>query len=82
MGVWWASMPFNRRIQYASFLENQALIESKWHKNFGDRMNELVLIGQFPDEVQITEDLEKCLLTNQELMLYFANKPFSDPWPF
>lgn len=82
MGVWWASMPFNQRIQYASFIENQALIESKWHKNFGDRLNELVLIGQFPDEEQITKELEKCLLTNQELMLYFSNKPFSDPWPF
>jgi G3E family GTPase len=82
MGVWWASMPFKQRIQYASFIENQALIESKWHKNFGDRMNELVLIGQFPEEEQITKELEKCLLTNQELTLYFSDKPFSDPWPF
>lgn len=82
MGVWWASMPFNQRIHYASFIENQKLIESKWHKNFGDRMNELVLIGQFPDEERILQELEKCLLTNQELTLYFSNKPFSDPWPF
>ncbi|MBC6367785.1 GTP-binding protein [Algoriphagus sp. AK58] len=82
MGVWWASMPFNQRIHYASFIENQKLIESKWHKNFGDRMNELVLIGQFPDEKRILKELEKCLLTNQELTLYFSKKPFSDPWPF
>lgn len=82
MGVWWASMPFNQRIHYASFIENQQLIESKWHKNFGDRMNELVLIGQFPDEKRILKELEKCLLTNQELTSYFAQKPFSDPWPF
>ena len=82
MGVWWASMPFKQRIQYASFIENQAQIESKWHKIFGDRMNELVLIGQYPDEKTITEELQKCLLTDQELTSYFANKPFSDPWPF
>jgi len=75
-------MPFKQRIQYASFIENQALIESKWHKNFGDRMNELVLIGQYPDEKTITEELKKCLLTDHELTLYFANKPFVDPWPF
>ncbi len=82
VGVWWASMPFNQRTRYASFIENQKHIESKWDKLFGDRMNELVLIGQYPDEAEIKKELNACLLTDQELNLYFAGKPFKDNWPF
>ncbi|MFN3998856.1 GTP-binding protein [Algoriphagus sp.] len=82
VGVWWASMTFKQRSQYASFIENQKHIESKWDRLFGDRMNELVLIGQYPDQEQIQKELESCLLTNQELNLYFEGKPFKDNWPF
>ncbi|RIW18512.1 GTP-binding protein [Algoriphagus lacus] len=82
IGVWWASMPFSQRIQYASYLENQKTIESKWDKRYGDRMNELVLIGQYPDEKVIQKELENCLLTPLELESYFNGKPFKDNWPF
>jgi G3E family GTPase len=82
VGVWWASMSFKQRTQYESFIENQRWIESKWDKLFGDRMNELVLIGQYPDEDQIIHELKNCLLTDQELNLYFAGKSFKDNWPF
>ena len=37
IGVWWSSMSFDERIKYLSFVENQKLIESDWHKEFGDR---------------------------------------------
>lgn len=82
VGVWWASMPFKQRIGYASFIENQKHIESKWDKKFGDRMNELVMIGQYPDEAQIRKELESCLLTDRELNLFFQGKSFRDNWPF
>lgn len=82
VGVWWASMSFKQRSQYASFIENQRWIESKWDKLFGDRMNELVLIGQYPNEEEILKELKACLLTDQELNLYFAGKSFQDNWPF
>lgn len=82
VGVWWASMPFTQRTRYASFVENQKHIESKWDKLFGDRMNELVLIGQNPDEEQIQKELVACLLTDQELNSYFSGKSFKDNWPF
>jgi G3E family GTPase len=82
VGVWWASMPFNQRIGYASYLDNQKSIESKWDKRYGDRLNELVLIGQYPQEELIRKELEACLLTEKELALYFKNKPFRDNWPF
>lgn len=82
IGVWWASMSFKERTRYASFVENQKLIESKWDKKFGDRLNELVLIGQYPDVNQIREELESCLLTEQELQSFLEGKPFHDSWPF
>lgn len=82
VGVWWASMSFKERTRYASFVENQKLIEIKWDKLFGDRMNELVLIGQHPDEEQVLKELKSCLLTDQELNLYFSGKSFKDDWPF
>jgi G3E family GTPase len=82
VGVWWASMPFGQRIRYTSYLDNQKSIESKWDKRYGDRLNELVLIGQYPQEELICKELEACLLTEKELALYFKNKPFRDNWPF
>lgn len=82
VGVWWASMPFKDRTRYASYHENQKEIESKWDKNFGDRANELVLIGQYPEEKKILAELTSCLLTDQELTNFFAGKSFHDPWPF
>lgn len=82
VGVWWASMPFGQRIRYASYLDNQKSIESKWDKQYGDRLNELVLIGQHPEEELIRKELEACLLTEKELALYFKDKPFHDNWPF
>jgi G3E family GTPase len=82
VGVWWASMPFNQRTRYASFIENQKHIESKWDKLFGDRINELVLIGQNPDEEQIQKELKACLLTDKELNSFFSGKSFKDSWPF
>lgn len=82
VGVWWASMPFSQRIRYASYIDNQKSIESKWDKRYGDRMNELVLIGQYPDEEVIRKELESCLLTPRELESFFAGKSFKDNWPF
>ena len=57
-GVWWASMPFPERINYAAFVNNQKQIESKWDSTFGDRKIELVFIGQNLDVNLITNQLE------------------------
>ena len=81
-GVWWDSMPFNERINYPSFLNNQSQIESEWHVDFGDRKIELVFIGQNLDVKSITKVLENCLLTEKELVDW-GNGDFSqhDNWP-
>ncbi|QYH39461.1 GTP-binding protein [Algoriphagus sp. NBT04N3] len=81
-GVWWASMPFQQRIRYASYLDNQKWIESRWDKRFGDRMNELVLIGQYPEVEKITLELNACLMTERELDLLEKGAKIQDPWPF
>lgn len=81
-GVWWASMPFGERIQYSSFIENQKAIESKWTLEFGDRMNELVFIGQDIDEEVIKKDLIACLCTPDDLMdLQDGFFPSKDSFP-
>jgi G3E family GTPase len=59
-GVWWASMTFNERINYQSFADNREYIESKWSKQWGDRMNELVFIGQDIEKEKMIANLEKC----------------------
>lgn len=81
-GVWWASMPFSERINYASFVNNQKLIESEWATPFGDRKIELVLIGQHLDVPSITKQLEECLLSDREVIDWKrGNFPTTDDWP-
>ena len=81
-GVWWASMPFSERINYANFVNNQDQIESDWDINFGDRKIELVFIGQQLDVLKITEQLDSCLLNEAEQILFKDNKfPLTDNWP-
>ena len=80
-GVWWCSMPFEKRTQFPSFLENQKVIESSWSNTFGDRNNEIVFIGQDMDQEQIESDLKKCLLTREELVQGYWKNGYDDEWP-
>jgi G3E family GTPase len=80
-GVWWASMTFNERINYQSFADNRDYIESKWSKQWGDRMNELVFIGQDIEKEKMIADLEKCLLKDSEKHLFDKKVKFADPFP-
>jgi G3E family GTPase len=80
-GVWWSSMPFAERIKYAGFVDNQKEIESKWDKRFGDRLNELVIIGQDMDKEEITNELIACLCTEKEILAMEAGINFKDPFP-
>ncbi len=80
-GVWWSSMPFNERINYQVFMENQAEIEKGWNKRFGDRNNELVIIGQEMNESLIIHELESCLCTEEEIKAMEEGLVFKDPFP-
>lgn len=80
-GVWWISMPFSERIQYQSFVDNREYIESKWDKQWGDRTNEIVFIGQDIDKENLIADLENCLLQDSDQPQFEGSKGFSDPFP-
>lgn len=80
-GVWWASMPYGERISYPSFVDHKALIESRWHKVWGDRMNELVFIGQDMDQDKIIQELTDCLVTEEESKNVLTEYQWSDPFP-
>lgn len=80
-GRWWASVPFKERALNPVYLENQELIQKKWDKKWGDRMNELVFIGQDMDKEQIITDLEACLLTDFEIVGMESGNTFEDRWP-
>lgn len=80
-GSWWASVPMKRRAMNPAYLENQELIQAKWDKKWGDRMNELVFIGQDMDKEKITADLDACLLTDEEITWMDAGLEFGDNWP-
>lgn len=80
-GVWWGSMPMNHRVQYASFIENQEFIESRWDKNWGDRINELVFIGQNLNKDQMVQDLKDCLINDKEKELMDQKQDFEDLFP-
>ena len=80
-GVWWSSMLFKDRIRHLSFIQNQEQIESEWDKEFGDRKNELVFIGQGMDEILIREELDFCLATDEELSSNKWKRGYQDKWP-
>lgn len=80
-GVWWCSMPFEKRTQYMSFIENQKHIEAEWDTTFGDRKNEIVFIGQDMDEDLIKGELKACLSTDEELTNNRWKEGYEDKWP-
>lgn len=80
-GVWWCSMPFSERIKYASYVHNKDVIEERWSRQWGDRMNELVFIGQDVNKERMIYDLEACLLQEEERYLFDMKFKFKDPFP-
>lgn len=80
-GVWWCSMPFSERMTYTTFIHNREYIENRWSKQWGDRMNEIVFIGQDIDKEKVIADLEKCLLQDNEQDLFDKKIRFIDPFP-
>lgn len=80
-GVWWCSMPYKDRIRYAAFTENQQAIESKWDAHFGDRMNELVIIGQDMNQPELEAALEACLCSGTEINAMNKGVAFKDSFP-
>lgn len=79
-GVWWASMPLSQRVRYQAYIDNRESIESRWGR-FGDRTNELVIIGQDLDQELIVSEMTQCLCTAAEIIHMERKGKFKDPFP-
>jgi len=79
-GGWWAGMSLSERLDYIDFIENRVDIENRWDKDFGDRMNELVFIGQDMDSSALHGELNLCLLTEAEITGYKNKGSFENPF--
>ncbi len=78
-GLWWAAVP---QEEWPSDAEAVAQIRGEWREPFGDRRQELVLIGMQMDEAALRAGFDRCLLNDEEL----AGGPdrwahFDDPFP-
>lgn len=80
-GVWWSSMPYSQRISHPLFVSHQQEIEARWSKQWGDRINELVFIGQNMNQQSIIQELTQCLINSEEEILLNSNHSFDDPFP-
>lgn len=63
--------------------EREALAEKlrMTHPVFGDRKNEITVIGKNGDRQIFMEGLKDCLCTEQEIQQWLQREPFEDPWP-
>jgi len=63
-GFWWAAQPESR---WPDDAEWRAGIAQHWQEPWGDRRQEIVLIGVGMDEASLRLDLDACLLTDAEM---------------
>ena len=65
-GTWWATVA---RDEWPDDAEVRAEIEGNWVEPFGDRRQEIVIIGQDVDEADLCRRFDVCLLDDAELAL-------------
>ncbi|MCO7224270.1 zinc metallochaperone GTPase ZigA [Pleionea sp. CnH1-48] len=78
-GLFWKSVPKEDWPQDEEYL---ASIQKQWVEPFGDMRQELVFIGQGLDKQAMTQGLDECLLSEDELLKgkdYWVT--LSDPFP-
>lgn len=78
-GLWWAAVPKPNWPDHAEWV---AGIQQIWQAPFGDRRQEIVLIGANMDEAALTAGFDACLLTDAEMAEGpEAWKSLPDPFP-
>jgi G3E family GTPase len=65
VGYWWAATPREQWPEGDEFLAN---LKPLWEEPFGDRRQELVLIGRDMDRAALTAALTACQLTDDEML--------------
>jgi G3E family GTPase len=78
-GTWWANVP---REQWPKSKENRQFISDRWREPWGDRRQELVIIGIGIDRAAVEAQLDAALLTPEEMKLGPDGwATFTDPFP-
>jgi len=65
-GLWWAAADQSSWPQDPEMLDD---LQSIWDPQWGDRRQEIVIIGQDMDQQSITEMLDRCLLSEEEMQM-------------
>jgi G3E family GTPase len=78
-GIWWAASP---RSYWPEDKESLAIINSRWQAPFGDRQQEIVLIGIQMDQAALCAAFDNCLLNDDEMALGMQGwRALPDPFP-
>ncbi|MCZ8385969.1 zinc metallochaperone GTPase ZigA [Achromobacter xylosoxidans] len=78
-GYWWAALP---RERWPDDADSRARIIADWDPVYGDRCQELVLIGIGMDQVALDARLRACLMTQEEMARLAAElATIRDPFP-
>ena len=77
--MFWSSVPTNSWPKDEDSINN---IRDQWEEPFGDKRQELVFIGQGLDKEAMLDDLNKCLLSEDELLKGESYwETLDDPFP-
>jgi len=81
-GLWRAELAHNRdgKLLPEEIEHLKALLKTK-HPLFGDRHNELTLIGLKADRESFASSLQNAFCTDDEITGWQRGETFSDPWP-
>jgi G3E family GTPase len=78
-GMWWVATPNE---YWPEDEESFQQIKSRWQEPYGDRQQELVIIGMQMDKEALTAQFDACLLTEAEIALGLeAWETLPDPFP-
>lgn len=77
-GTWWSAIPEK---EWSLRGGDRTYIKKRMDVEWGDRQQELVIIGQDLDQEEITQELKACLLNDDEIADMRSGKTFRDPWP-
>jgi G3E family GTPase len=77
-GLWVASLPVDEQ---QTILEEESDVRERWDARWGDRLTELVMIGIGMEQALLEEELDECLLTEQEMEQNWTTFSNPLPWP-
>ncbi|MEO2257117.1 GTP-binding protein [Paenibacillus amylolyticus] len=77
-GHWVAALP---EADKEEILRNEPDVLEKWDAQWGDRQTELVMIGIDMERASIEDELDQCLLSDEEMLADWGHFDNPLPWP-